>query len=69
LPDGGWVTVYTDITGEASGGIAARPVRSPERSASERAEELARTNRQLEATIAQLEEAKRELTEMEARTV
>jgi len=32
------------------------------------AEELARTNRQLEATIAQLEEAKRELTEMEART-
>jgi hypothetical protein len=32
------------------------------------AEELARTNRELAATIAALEEAKRELTEMESRT-
>jgi signal transduction histidine kinase len=68
LPEGGWVTVYTDIT-------AIKRQESLLRARSEvlsdqvltHAEELAQTNRQLEATIAQLEEAKRGLTEMEAR--
>ncbi|MDU8911369.1 PAS-domain containing protein [Aestuariicoccus sp. MJ-SS9] len=69
LPQGGWVTVYTDIT----------PVKAQEellRTRSEllseevlrRSEELAATNRQLAATISALEQTRRELTEMEART-
>jgi signal transduction histidine kinase len=69
LPQGGWVTVYTDIT-------AIRRQEELLRSRSEElsgkvlanAEELARANRELAATIAALEEAKRELTEMESRT-
>ncbi len=69
LPQGGWVTVYTDITEvklqerllqahseELSGALIAH------------AERLAQTNRELAASNAALEEAKRELTEMEART-
>ena len=68
LPEGGWVTVYTDIT-------AIRRQEELLRARSEElsdqvlgyTEELAQTNRALEATIAQLEEAKAELTEMEAR--
>jgi len=68
LPEGGWVTVYTDIT-------AMKRQESLLRARSEElsdqvlgyTEELAQTNRALEATIAQLEEAKAELTDMEAR--
>lgn len=69
LPQGGWVTVYTDITEvklqerllqahseELSGEVLAH------------AERLAQTNRALAASNASLEQAKRELTEMEART-
>jgi signal transduction histidine kinase len=69
LPQGGWVTVYTDITevklqerllqahsAELSGELMAHTKR------------LAQTNRALAASNAALEEAKRELTEMEART-
>ncbi len=69
LPQGGWVTVYTDITEvklqerllqahseELTGEVLAH------------AERLAQTNRALAASNAALEEAKRELTEMEART-
>ena len=69
LPEGGWVTVYTDITAIKSQEALLR-ARSEELSDQllTRAEELARTNRQLESTIAQLEEAKRGLAEMEART-
>lgn len=69
LPDGGWVTVYTDITGIKRQESLLR-ARSEELSDQllTHAEELARTNRQLAATIAQLEEAKRGLAEMEART-
>jgi len=69
LPEGGWVTVYTDITAIKSQESLLR-ARSEELSDQllTRAEELARTNRQLESTIAQLEEAKRGLAEMEART-
>lgn len=68
LPQGGWVTVYTDIT----------PIRRQEallRTRSEvlseqvlaHTEELTRANRALAATNAALEEAKRQLTEMESR--
>jgi PAS domain S-box-containing protein len=69
LPGGGWVTVYTDITSVKRQEELLRG-RSEVLSDQllEHAEQLSRTNRQLEATIAQLEEAKRELTEMEART-
>ncbi len=69
LPEGGWVTVYTDIT-SAKRQEALLRARSEELSDQvlTHAEELARTNRRLEATIAQLQEAKAELTEMEART-
>jgi signal transduction histidine kinase len=69
LPEGGWVTVYTDITGIKNQESLLR-ARSEELSDQllTHAEELARTNRQLAATIAQLEEAKRGLAEMEART-
>ncbi|MFL2787286.1 MAG: PAS-domain containing protein [Paracoccaceae bacterium] len=69
LSQGGWVAVYTDITSikkqenmlrghseELSGQLLTY------------AEELAAKNRQLEATNAALEQAKRELTEIEART-
>ena len=69
LPQGGWVTVYTDIT----------PIKRQEallRARSEElsdqvlthTEELAQTNRALAAANAQLEETKRQLTEMESRT-
>ncbi len=69
LPQGGWVTVYTDITAIRR---QEELLRSRSEELSERvlanAEELARTNRELAATNAALEEAKRELTEMESRT-
>ncbi len=68
LPEGGWVTVYTDITAIKRQEELLR-ARSEELSDQvlTHAEDLAATNRALEATIAQLEEAKAELTEMEAR--
>jgi signal transduction histidine kinase len=68
LPEGGWVTVYTDITAIKRQEELLR-ARSEELSDQVLGytEELAQTNRALEATIAQLEEAKAELTEMEAR--
>ncbi|GAB5449440.1 PAS-domain containing protein [Gymnodinialimonas sp.] len=69
LPDGGWVTVYTDITATKRQEALLR-ARSEELSDQvlSHAEELALTNRRLEATISQLQEAKAALTEMEART-
>jgi len=69
LPQGGWVTVYTDITHtrEHEGMLRARSAELSEQLLA-RAEELSATNRQLEATITALEETKRQLTEMEART-
>jgi len=68
LPEGGWVTVYTDITAikRQEGLLRARSEELSDQVLSH-TEELARANRQLAATNAQLEEAKRELTEMEAR--
>ncbi|WP_051539396.1 PAS-domain containing protein [Sulfitobacter sp. 20_GPM-1509m] len=69
LPQGGWVTVYTDITRtkDQEHMLRARSDALSDMVLS-RSEELAATNRQLSATVAALEEAKRELTEMEART-
>jgi signal transduction histidine kinase/CheY-like chemotaxis protein len=69
LPQGGWVTVYTDIT-EIKLQERLLRTRSEELSADllAHAERLGQANRQLAATIAALEEAKRELTEIEART-
>lgn len=69
LPQGGWVTVYTDIT-EIKRQEALLRARSEELSGQvlANAERLAQANRELAATNAALEEAKRELTEIEART-
>ncbi|WGW04063.1 hybrid sensor histidine kinase/response regulator [Tropicibacter oceani] len=69
LPQGGWVTVYTDITETKSQELLLR-TRSELLSEEvlKRSEELARTNRQLAATNAALTEARRELQEIEART-
>lgn len=69
LAQGGWVTVYTDIT-EIKHQEALLRVRSAELSDQllTHAERLAQANRALAATNAALEEAKRELTETEART-
>lgn len=69
LPQGGWVTVYTDITGIKSQEALLR-ARSEELSGQllGHAERLALANRELAATNAALAEAKRELMEIEART-
>ncbi|WP_407491719.1 PAS-domain containing protein [Pseudooceanicola sp. MF1-13] len=69
LPQGGWVTVYTDITDIKRQENLLR-ARSEELSGQllNHAEDLAATNRKLQATNAALEEARRELTRMEART-
>jgi signal transduction histidine kinase len=69
LPQGGWVTVYTDITRTKRSEALLR-ARSEELSDQLLAhtEELSATNRELAATITALEETKRELTEIEART-
>ncbi|MBL4915812.1 PAS-domain containing protein [Szabonella alba] len=69
LPQGGWVTVYTDITEikMQEGLLRARSEELSEQVLAN-AERLAQANRELAATNAALQEAKRELTEMEART-
>ncbi|WP_239113178.1 PAS-domain containing protein [Shimia biformata] len=69
LPEGGWVAVYTDITA-AKRQEALLRARSEELSDQllQYAEELSATNRQLESTVTALEEAKRQLTDSEART-
>ncbi|MBY6115119.1 PAS-domain containing protein [Mameliella alba] len=69
LPQGGWVTVYTDITQTRA---QEELLRTRSELLSEevlkRSEELAATNRRLAATNKALEEARRELAEIEART-
>ncbi|MFW8593595.1 PAS-domain containing protein [Cribrihabitans neustonicus] len=69
LPEGGWVTVYTDITRTKR---IEQLLRARSEEMSERliahTEELSAANRKLAATITQLEEAKRQLTEIEGRT-
>ncbi|TMV93966.1 response regulator [Thioclava sp. BHET1] len=69
LPQGGWITVYTDIT-EIKRQEALLRARSEELSEQvlDHAEALSAANRALAATNAALEEAKRELTLTEART-
>lgn len=69
LPQGGWVTVYTDITRTKRIEQLLR-ARSEEMSDQliAHTEELSATNRKLAATITALEEAKNQLTEIEART-
>lgn len=69
LATGGWVTVYTDITEikMQEGLLRARSEELTEQVLAN-AERLSQANRALAATNAALEEAKRELTEMEART-
>lgn len=68
LPEGGWVTVYTDITRTKRQEQLLRS-RSEEMSDQllQYAEEISATNRQLESTVIALEEAKRQLTVSEAR--
>lgn len=69
LPGGGWVAVYTDITRTKAQETL---LRARSDALSDRllrhTEELAAANRKLEATVTALEEAKRQLTESEART-
>lgn len=69
LPEGGWVTVYTDIT-ESKQQEALLRARSEVLSEQvlARSEELSSTNRALASSNAALEEAKHQLTQMEART-
>lgn len=69
LPQGGWVTVYTDIT-DIRRHEQLLSARSAELAGQVHAytEGLAQANRALAATNAALREAQRELTEMEART-
>ncbi|MEO0401990.1 MAG: PAS-domain containing protein [Pseudomonadota bacterium] len=69
LPQGGWVTVYTDISHTKAQEVLLR-ARATELSDQVlgHAEALSATNRKLAATIAALEEAKRQLTQTEART-
>ena len=68
LPQGGWVAVYTDITAikEQEALLRARSEELSDQLLAH-AERLAQTNRSLAATNAALEEAKHQLTEMEAR--
>ncbi|AWI85395.1 hybrid sensor histidine kinase/response regulator [Alloyangia pacifica] len=69
LPQGGWVTVYTDITAvKAQEALLRTRSELLSEEVIRRSEALAASNRQLAATNAALEEARRELTEMEART-
>lgn len=69
LPQGGWITVYTDITSTKKQETLLR-ARSEELTDQvlAHAEELASTNRALAATVSALGETKRHLTEVEART-
>jgi signal transduction histidine kinase len=69
LPQGGWVTVYTDITTTKRQEALLR-ARSAELSDQllSYSEDLSAANRELEATITALEEAKRHISEAEARS-
>ncbi|WGI22617.1 PAS-domain containing protein [Amylibacter sp. IMCC11727] len=68
LRTGGWVAVYTDITQiKQQESLLRSEGAKLEADLFNRSEELAETNRSLAATIATLEETKRDLTEAEAR--
>ncbi|MGY3438883.1 MULTISPECIES: PAS-domain containing protein [unclassified Marinovum] len=69
LPQGGWVTVYTDITRTKE---QEQLLRTRSELLSEevlkRSEQLAATNRELASTVSALEETQRQLRAIEART-
>ncbi|MEX0287346.1 MAG: PAS-domain containing protein [Paracoccaceae bacterium] len=69
LPQGGWVTVYTDIsrTKKSEALLHAHSAELSDQVLAH-AEDLSAANRELAATNTALEEAKRQLTEIEART-
>ncbi|MDF3415413.1 hybrid sensor histidine kinase/response regulator [Sulfitobacter sp. M57] len=69
LPQGGWVTVYTDITAtkQQEALLSARSDALSDQVLAH-AEQLSATNRKLAAMITTLEETKRQLTASEART-
>lgn len=68
LPQGGWVTVYTDITGiKRQEGLLKSRSEELSDQVFAYAEEISRKNRALEAANAALEETKRQLIESEAR--
>lgn len=69
LPEGGWITVYTDISQvkEQEKLLRTRSALLSEEVLA-RSEELAATNRELAATITALQETRRQLTDSEART-
>lgn len=69
LPQGGWVTVYTDITRTKRSEqlLRARSAELSDRLIAH-AEDLSAANRELAASNTALEEAKRQLTDIEART-
>ena len=68
LRQGGWVTVYTDITDiRAQEGLLRDSSKDLSDQLLKRSEELAQTNRELNATIIALEEAKQELMDSEMR--
>ncbi|AXI49023.1 hybrid sensor histidine kinase/response regulator [Sulfitobacter sp. SK012] len=69
LPDGGWVTVYTDISAtKAQETLLRARAGALNDQVLAHTEQLAATNRELAASITALEETKRQLTASEART-
>tara|TARA_R110002110_G_scaffold7951_10_gene40056 strand:+ start:3185 stop:5095 length:1911 start_codon:yes stop_codon:yes gene_type:complete len=69
LPQGGWVTVYTDITpAKAQEALLRARAGALSDQVLSHAEQLSQTNRELAAMITTLEETKRQLTSSEART-
>lgn len=68
LPQGGWVAVYTDITATKRQEALLR-ARSEELSEQllKYSEDLAQANRKMQSTVIALEEAKRQVTDSEAR--
>ncbi|MCX7557948.1 PAS-domain containing protein [Sulfitobacter sp. F26204] len=69
LPQGGWVTVYTDITAtKAQEALLSARSDALSDQVLAHSEQLAATNRELAAMITTLEETKRQLTASEART-
>ncbi|WP_299151639.1 PAS-domain containing protein [uncultured Tateyamaria sp.] len=69
LPQGGWVTVYTDISQtKAQEALLRAHASDLGQQVLDHAEALSATNRQLAATVTALEEAKRQLTRTEAHT-
>ncbi|WP_299562178.1 PAS-domain containing protein [uncultured Sulfitobacter sp.] len=68
LPDGGWVTVYTDISAtKAQEALLHAHAGALSEQLVAHTEQLSRTNRKLAAMITTLEETKRQLTASEAR--